>query len=147
MSRTSRLLNAAPSLLLASPAHRVVRRRCTLLEFTGRRTGRHHRTPVAYVRHGSRVLVSTDSPWWRNLREQPAVRVRLRGDDRTGSARLVEDAGEAADALATLVRAVPGRARPAGLSRRGGVVPREELLRAVTSGGSRSIVITLGPRW
>lgn len=100
MPRTSRLINAVPSLVLASPAHGVLSRRYALLEFTGRRSGRTYRTPVAYVREGSRVLLSTDSLWWRNLADRAVVRLRLRGHVVTGSARVVNDDQEAAESSA-----------------------------------------------
>ncbi len=143
MSRLSRLANAVPAAVLASPAHRLLSRRYALLEFTGRRSGRTYRTPVAYLRDGSRVVLSTDSPWWRNLPDRPAVRLRLAGRGVTGLARVVTEDREAADLLVALVQAVPGYARPAGLSSRGGAVSDDELLRAVTTGGRRSIEVTL----
>lgn len=143
MSRTSRLLNAVPTLVLASPAHRLMSGRYALLEFTGRRSGRAYRTPVAYLHEGSRVLLSTDSLWWRNLSDRPAVTLRLRGRVVTGSARVVADDREAADVLGALVRGVRGYSRPAGLHSHAGHVSEEELLRAVTTGGRRSIVVLL----
>jgi deazaflavin-dependent oxidoreductase (nitroreductase family) len=143
VSRLSRLANAVPALVLASPLHRLLSARYALLEFTGRRTGVRYRTPVAYVRDGRRVQLSTDSPWWRNLDDRPEVRLRLRGREVAGRARVVTDEREAARVLGALVRAVPGYRRPAGLAVEGGRVPEEELLRAVTTGGRRSIEITL----
>lgn len=142
MARMSRLTNAVPSLVLRSPAHRLMSGRYTVLEFTGRTTGRTFRTPVAYVQDGSRVLVSTDSAWWRNLVDRPDVRLRLRGQEVPGTARVVDDDTEAADILAELVRRVPGYARPAGLTTTRGEVPVRELERAV-SAGRRSIEIRL----
>ena len=143
MSRLSRLANAVPALVLASPLHRLLSGRYALVEFTGRRTGARYRTPVAYVRDGRRVLLSTDSPWWRNLIDRPEVRLRLRGRVVAGRARIVADEHEAALVLGALVRAVPGYRRPAGLAADGGRVSDEELLRAVTTGRRRSIEVTL----
>lgn len=137
MSRTSRLLNAVPSLVLRSPAHRLMSSRYALLEFTGRRSGRTHRTPGAYLRQGSHVLLSTDSPWWHNLTDEPAVRLRLRGHELTGVARVIAEDSEAATVLGQLVQGVPGYARPAGLHRTNGQASEAELLRAVTSGRRR----------
>jgi len=118
--------------------------RYALLEFTGRRTGARYRTPVAYVRDGQRVLLSTDSLWWRNLEVRPGVRLHLRGREVEGRARVVTEDHEAAQVLGALVRAVPGYRRPAGLAAEGGQVSDEELLGAVTTGGRRSIEVTLG---
>jgi deazaflavin-dependent oxidoreductase (nitroreductase family) len=147
VSRLSRLANAVPALVLASPLHRLLSGRYALVEFAGRRTGVRYRTPVAYVRDGRRVLLSTDSPWWRNLDDRPEIclrlRLRLRGREVDGRARVVTEDREAAQVLGALVRAVPGYRRPAGLAAEGGQVSDEELLRAVTTGGRRSIEITL----
>jgi F420H(2)-dependent quinone reductase len=53
--------------------------RYLVIEFTGRKTGRIFRTPVAYVADGERVLLSTDSPWWRNFITPAPVRLWPRG--------------------------------------------------------------------
>lgn len=147
MPRISRLTNAVPMVVLHSPAHAALSGWYAVIEFTGRRSGRIYRTPVAYVRDGSRVLLSTDSPWWRNLADQPDVRLRLRGREIAGHARVVSDAAAAAEVLRQLVEGVPGYARPAGVRRTEGRVSAAELTRAVTSGGRRSIEVRLeGPR-
>jgi deazaflavin-dependent oxidoreductase (nitroreductase family) len=142
MTRMSRLTNAVPSLVLRSPWHRLMSGRYAVLEFTGRTTGRTFRTPVAYVQDGSRVLMSTDSGWWRNLVHGPDVRLRLRGCEVHGTARVVDDRAEAVDVLDELVHRVPGYARPAGLAATRGEVPVSELERAVAE-GRRSIEISL----
>jgi len=147
MSRISRLTNAVPMLVLHSPAHRVMSGRYAVIEFAGRRSGRTYRTPIAYVQDGSRVLLSTDSTWWRNLIDRPGVRLRLRGREVVGQARVVGDEAEAAEVLRQLVERVPGYSRPAGVRMSGGRVSAAELARAVTSGGRRSIEVRLeGPR-
>ena len=142
MARMSRLMNAVPSLVLRSPAHRLMSGRYAVLEFTGRTTGRKFRTPVAYAQDGSRILVSTDSAWWKNLVDRPDVRLRLQGRGVYGTARVVGDETEAADILGELVRRVPGYARPARLATMHGNVPMPELQRAVAD-GRRSIEILL----
>jgi deazaflavin-dependent oxidoreductase (nitroreductase family) len=105
-----------PALVLTSPLHRLLSGRYALLEFTGRRTGARYRTPVTYVGDGQLVLLSTDPPWWRNLEDRPQVRLRLRGREVEGRARVVTEDHEAAQVLGALVRAVPGYRRPAGLA-------------------------------
>jgi deazaflavin-dependent oxidoreductase (nitroreductase family) len=140
--RISRFTNAVPSLVLHSPVHHLMSGRYAVLEFTGRSSGRTFRTPIAYVQDGSRVLMSTDSPWWRNLVQRTHVRLRLRGHDVAGTARLVDDPAEAVEILGQLVRRVPGYARPAGLTTTGGEVPVRELQRAVAA-GRRSIEVRL----
>ena len=59
------------------------------LAVRGRRTGRVVRFPVQYAVDGDDLVVvpghADRKSWWRNLRgEGAAVRVRLRGEDRTG---------------------------------------------------------------
>lgn len=129
------LMNAMPTAILRTPVlHRLMSGRYLLLTFTGRTTGRQYRTPVAYRRTGARLVLSTDSPWWRNLEVEPAVSVLLRGRQQTGIARRVTDPAEAATELGRLVQEVPGYRRAAGLSSQsGGGVSDDELLRAVTA--------------
>ena len=74
------LKNSVPTLVLRSPLHPLMSGRYALLSFTGRRTGRRYTTPVAYTRDGAdRLLLSTDSPWWRNLAGGAPVSLRLAG--------------------------------------------------------------------
>ena len=129
------LMNAMPTAILRTPLlHRLMSGRYLLLTFTGRTTGRRYRTPVAYRRSGARLVLSTDSGWWRNLEAEPAVGVLLRGTQQTGIARRVTDPAEAAAELGRLVQEVPGYRRAAGLrAEPGGGVPADELVRAVTA--------------
>jgi hypothetical protein len=60
----AKFMNTMPQLILSTPAHRLLSARYLILEFTGRKTGRRYTVPVAYRRH---LLISTDSPWWRNI--------------------------------------------------------------------------------
>jgi hypothetical protein len=78
-------------LLLQSPAHPLLSPRLTLITVTGRRSGREHTLPVAYRQDGERLTIPVMWPdrklWWRNLSDGAPVRLRHRGEDRTGSAR------------------------------------------------------------
>jgi|SRR5690606_1697008 len=117
MPAASVLMNAVPTLTLRAPlVHHAMSHRYLLLQFTGRRSGRRYRTPVAYVRDGEDLLISTDSPWWRNLVARPDVTVRLRGRVRDATTRELTDRREAVAALERLVRGVPGYRRAAGIS-------------------------------
>lgn len=66
-----------------------------LLETTGRRTGRKHHVPVgARLRDGSVWLVTahaSEVQYIRNIKADPAVRVRIRGRWRDGVAHLVPE--------------------------------------------------------
>ncbi len=143
MSIRTSLMNAMPRLVLGSPAHRLLSGRYLVLEFTGRKTGRVYSTPVAYRQHGDRLLISTDSPWWRNLAGGESVTVRLRGVRRAGTGAQVTGA-EAVDALRELAT-IRGYPRAAGMTRVGGVVPDAEIV----SAADRRVVLAIelaGPR-
>lgn len=69
---------------------------------TGRRTGRPHTIEIWFgERDGTLYLLSGGgdrSDWVRNIRNEPKVSVRIRGEDRQGVARLVDDPDEDAAA-------------------------------------------------
>jgi len=92
--RYYRVLNAVMRVLLCSPLHRLRSRRVLLLEFAGRRSGRHYRMPVSYWERAPEQVVcltsATWSRWWVNLDEADVV-LRLRGHARSGRAALVRD--------------------------------------------------------
>ena len=61
-----------------------------LLTLTGRKSGREFTFPVNYRRHDSGVLCGADFPWWRNLVEEPRVRVLINGTAYEGEARIID---------------------------------------------------------
>lgn len=128
------LRNLFPSMILRSPFHRLMSGRYLILEFAGRKTGRQYATPVAYVRDGDRVLLSTDSPWWRNLAEGAPVRLRLAGQTVDGTGTAVTEPEAAAAIIRQLVDAIPSYAGPAGMAREHGRVSDAEIDRAVSAG-------------
>lgn len=120
LRRLRAMRNAVPRLLLRSPAHRLLSGRYLELGFTGRRTGRRYRAPVAYVRSGPDLLCSTDSRWRHNLQGGPRVRVLLAGRWQVGRVRVLSGV-EAEQALRRLVDDIHGYAVTAGISRHGRV--------------------------
>jgi deazaflavin-dependent oxidoreductase (nitroreductase family) len=128
--------NKVPALILRSPLHRALSSRYLLIEFTGRKTGRIFRTPVAYVADdGDRVLLATDSPWWRNFTDPAPVRMWLRGREVTGTATALTDSAASEAVLRRLVDAIPSYARPAKLARdQQRKVSDAEVARAVAAG-------------
>jgi deazaflavin-dependent oxidoreductase (nitroreductase family) len=132
-----KLRNAVPTLILRSPAHSVLSGRYVILEFTGRKTGRAYSTPVAYRQHGNRLLISTDSPWWRNVAHGQPVNVQLCGTRRAATSTRVTGA-DAVQALRELAT-IPGYPRAAGLTRVHGVVPDTE----IESAARRRVVLAI----
>lgn len=130
----NKLVNAFPSIIIRSPLHGIMSSKYAIIEFKGRKSGRTYRTPIAYVREGDQILMSTDSPWYRNLAGGAHVRMLVRGRTVEGTARPVTDADRAAAVLRTLVDAIPSYSRPAGLAREGGRVSDGEIRRAIGAG-------------
>ncbi|TCO48786.1 hypothetical protein [Actinocrispum wychmicini] len=70
---------------------RMVRKRITMVTYTGRRSGRTFSTPVAYRRVGDVVTIGVAMPdlknWWRNfLGEGGPISLELDGTDHLGHA-------------------------------------------------------------
>jgi hypothetical protein len=109
-----KVINPLMGLLLRSPLHGLLGKRLLLLEYTGRKSGKHFRLPVAYVREGRELLLATQSGWKANFRGGAPVRVWLDGERRPAFAELIEDDAGVADALGRMVRAQPNFARIIG---------------------------------
>ncbi|MGW4125684.1 nitroreductase/quinone reductase family protein [Nocardia sp. NPDC004711] len=139
-----RAKNLFPSLIIRSPFHGIMSAKYGMLTFTGRKSGRTYTTPMAYVREGNRVLLSTDSPWHRNLAGGAPVSLLLRGRTVQGVATCVYDPVEGAAILRKLVDAIPSYAGPAELATENGRVSDAEIVRAVTEAGRVSISVELG---
>ncbi len=138
------LRNAVPLLVLRTPlVHRLMSGRYLVLDFAGRVSGRRYTLPVAYVADGDRLLISTDSRWWRNIAGGQPLRVGLRGGWRQAAASRLTDRLEAASALRRLVDEVPGYAGPAGLPVIDGRVPESAVTAAVA--GDARVVLAVVP--
>ena len=92
-----KLYNPLVLLLLRSPLHAAMSNSTMLLTFTGHKSGRTYTTPVNYVREGDELLVvgARGHSWWKNLRGDAVVSVRVRGREMRGEAEAFE--GEAAE--------------------------------------------------
>jgi deazaflavin-dependent oxidoreductase (nitroreductase family) len=111
------LRNLVPSMILRSPLHGVMSSRYIVLSFKGRRSGKSYSTPVAYLRRGDVLILTTDSHWWSNFLEPSPVTVRLGGRELRGSAQAIIDEGATAEGLAALIEAIPSYGRFAGVRR------------------------------
>ena len=87
----NRTANPVVRAVLSSPLHPLLSRGPALITVTGRRSGRRYTFPVGYRQDGDRVTVNVGAParkrWWRNLRDQDRVEMRIRGKRRAGHAQ------------------------------------------------------------
>jgi deazaflavin-dependent oxidoreductase (nitroreductase family) len=81
-----KITNLVVSLLLRSPLHSLVSESVMLLTFTGAKTGNEYTTPVGYWVKDGCLIVTTHSPWWRNLKDGQPVLMRVQGQRREGVA-------------------------------------------------------------
>jgi hypothetical protein len=86
-----KVVNRLMKLLLKSPLHGWMSNRLMVLSYTGRKTGKHFSTPVGYVQDGDCVFVFTHSAWRANFMEPAPVKMRIRGKELEGTARLVSE--------------------------------------------------------
>lgn len=124
-------LNPLFSRVLRSPLHGRLSKSLALLRFTGRKSGRTYAIPVGYAETDGDLLVGTASGWSRNLAGGVPVRVRLRGQERTGIADVVADEAGMTALYRTMLTLAPnfGRAIGVGLDANGEPKP-EDVTRA-----------------
>ena len=115
--RLQKLYNPIVAGILRSPLHAAMSNSTMLLTFSGRKSGRTYTTPVTYVREGDELLVvgSRGHSWWKNLRGDAVVSVRVRGREMRSEAKGSEakaSEGEAAEeGLLAVLRAMPAYRR------------------------------------
>lgn len=88
-----------------------------LITVTGCKTGKKYTTPVGFYRDGNClwILSSRDRTWWRNIRENAHVCIRLYGKDVEGYAEIIQDEEAVAAQLQDYLRHIPMAARPMGV--------------------------------
>ena len=73
------------------------------LTVTGRKSGQESTRPIWFVEEGDRLLLlpvsGSDSNWYRNVVETPAIRLIADGAELSATARSVEDADGVADVV------------------------------------------------
>jgi hypothetical protein len=85
------IVNVPMRLILELPIATPLGKRLMLVYLTGRKTGRHYKQPVSYVRDGDALLTPGGGRWKLNLVEGRPERVRLRGRDVVLRPELVRD--------------------------------------------------------
>ena len=86
-----------------------------LISVTGRKSGAVITTPVNYIAGEDGqiyVLSERHRTWWRNLDGGAHVTLRLRGQDRGGFGRAIDNKGYVVGELVQLLRHAPGYAEP-----------------------------------
>ncbi len=98
-----KLLNPLMKAILRSPFHQGLSKRVMILSFTGRKSGKHYSTPVAYVWDGDHIIVVTYSPWWKNFKVPAPVQMCIQGKSVSGTAVFVSDPVRIKQILHTLM--------------------------------------------
>jgi deazaflavin-dependent oxidoreductase (nitroreductase family) len=110
-------VNKTMKFILRSPMHGVVSKNVLLISFTGRKSGKTYTTPVDYSQDGDQVTIFTHASWWKNLRDEAPVTLRIRGRDLQGVAEPVaEDKAAVAAGLSAHLRKVPSDAKYYGVT-------------------------------
>ncbi len=114
MSQTTTIppiVNHAMKFVLRSALHGMVDKTILLITFTGRKSGKTYTTPVSYSQHGDQVYLFTHATWWKNLRRDTPVTLRIRGREFQGLPEpIAEDKQAVAAGLIAHLRKVPSDA-------------------------------------
>jgi hypothetical protein len=94
MPAVFRVVNVPMRSVLSLPIPTPLGNRLMLVYLTGRKTGRHYRQPVSYVRDGATLLTPGGGRWKLNLVEGQPTHVRLGGRDLSVRPELVRDPAE-----------------------------------------------------
>jgi hypothetical protein len=94
MPAVFRVVNVPMRSVLGLPIATPLGKRLMLVYLTGRKTGRHYRQPVSYVRDGEILLTPGGGRWKLNLVEGEPTHVRLRGRHISLHPELVRDPTE-----------------------------------------------------
>src|SRR5215831_17395996 len=86
-----RVVNVPMRLILGLPISTPLGKRLMLAYLTGRKTGRHYRQPISYVRDDETLLTPGGGRWKLNLVQGQPAHVRLRGRDISLGPELVRD--------------------------------------------------------
>ncbi len=111
------LVTQSMKLVLRSPLHAMVSNTVLLISFRGRKSGKTYTTPVCYSQYGNEVHIFTHAQWWKNLRGEAPVTLRLRGQQVQGTADPVAaDKQAVAAGLAAHLQKVPTDCRYYGVT-------------------------------
>jgi hypothetical protein len=102
-----RFVNVLVRGLLRTPILcRIVGSRLVTLYVAGRNSGRVYPLPVAYLRHGSDLLIGTSSGWARNPHTGESLAIRLQGKLQPAAVQVPTTEPEVVFAYARMARVV-----------------------------------------
>ncbi len=106
------IVNKTMKIILRSPLHGMISKSILLVTFNGRKSGKTYTTPVSYSQQNGQVHIFSHAAWWKNLKKDEKVTLRIRGRDIQGLAEPVTEDKEAiASGLASHLRKVPSDSR------------------------------------
>ena len=130
-----RMINPWMATLLRSPVSFLVHQRILVVEYQGRKTGKHFRIPLSYHLCDNRICCLTESTgiWWRNLVDYPGkVDVWLEGKKESCHVSIGEDAdSDAIDVLSRICRSSRMSAFFSGVRIREGLPLEADIERAI----------------
>jgi hypothetical protein len=94
MPAVFRIINVPMRFVLGLPISTPLGKRLMLVHLSGRKTGRHFRQPVSYVRDEETLLTPGGGRWKLNLVPEQPTRVHIRGRDILLRPELVRDPAE-----------------------------------------------------
>lgn len=97
------VVNPAMTFILRSPLHGLLSGSLMLLIFEGRKTGKRYTIPVGYQQSGNRLTLFSHAKWARNFAGGYPVAVRLRGELRQATARIVTDHAQIKGAIERMI--------------------------------------------
>ncbi len=106
-ARAMSFANGPMRFVLGLPFSTPLGGRLMLAHLTGRKTGRHYKQPLSYVRDGETLLTPAGGNWKRNLHGTDPVRLRIAGKDVRATAEIVRDPDEVIRLLKVLTSANP----------------------------------------
>jgi hypothetical protein len=129
-----RIVNVPMRLILSLRTATPLSKRLMLVYLTGRKSGRHYRQPISYIRDGETLLTPGGGKWKLNLVESEPTHIRLRGEDISLRPELVRDADEVERLLGVMSAKNPMVSRFVPIPKREGHYDRERLNLAIRHG-------------
>jgi hypothetical protein len=97
------IVNPVMTFILRTPLHGLLSSSLMLLIFDGRKSGKRYVIPVGYQQNGKTLTLFSHAKWARNFEGGYPVAVRLRGELRQATARVVTDHGMMRAAIETMI--------------------------------------------